>query len=500
MHSELSRTASRGKHRKLRLEMLEDRRLLSFTVIGPASGTYNVGDTIAIQFAASNFKAGSKISLCYDKDTVWNNGNEKWIEIDQVTPTGILQTYSWNTSKVQEGTYFLAGYLYQGNNSFTLAHLTQPIVLKLTSPMFTITGPTSTSYTVGKAIPIQWTAGNVKSGSTISLCYDTDTTWNDGNEKWIEIDHVAAANGTGSFSFDSTGLLPGTYYFGGYLYSGNNSFALSHTLEPITITDTSAGQTSFALSAPSSGSYQAGNSVSIQWTAANVSAGSKISLCYDENSAWTGNKQHWIEIDNVTGADGSGSYSWNTTGVTPGTYYVAGYLWNGGNTFTLSHLTTSITITAAGGLTLDAAAMAMPASADTLTTQQLAPIVADAQTRMAAMLGDGVAKTLASVSWEIADLPGGLLGETTGKTVRIDTNAAGYGWYIDPSPSDDAEFSQTLATGVLKASPQSPAASRADLLTTVMHEMGHELGLSHDNLGDLMAATLPLGVRETSLQ
>jgi len=33
------------------------------------------------------------------------------------------------------------------------------------------------------------------------------------------------------------------------------------------------------------------------------------------------------------------------------------------------------------------------------------------------------------------------------------------------------------------------------LLTTVMHEMGHELGLVHDDIGDFMDGTLPLGVR-----
>ena len=27
--------------------------------------------------------AGTKISLCYDKDTTWFNGNEKWIEVNQ---------------------------------------------------------------------------------------------------------------------------------------------------------------------------------------------------------------------------------------------------------------------------------------------------------------------------------------------------------------------------------------------------------------------------------
>ena len=44
----------------------------------------------------------------------------------------------------------------------------------------------------------------------------------------------------------------------------------------------------------------------------------------------------------------------------------------------------------------------------------------------------------------------------------------------------------------------SQAQNRSDLLTAVMHEMVHVLGYGHDDQpGDLMNATLPLGVRRS---
>ncbi len=86
------------------------------------------------------------------------------------------------------------------------------------------------------------------------------------------------------------------------------------------------------------------------------------------------------------------------------------------------------------------------------------------------------------------------MGEAYGRTILIDRNAAGYGWFIDPTPQDDSEFTP-LASGALVAQPQSAADRHADLLTTVMHEMGHILGYADDVVGDLMNATLPLGVR-----
>ena len=79
---------------------------------------------------------------------------------------------------------------------------------------------------------------------------------------------------------------------------------------------------------------------------------------------------------------------------------------------------------------------------------------------------------------------------------RYPTTAAGYGWYIDPTPLDDSEFTLSPAHPVTL----SPS-HRMDLLSAVMHELGHTLGHSdldpsshHD---DLMSATLGTGVRRT---
>lgn len=108
-----------------------------------------------------------------------------------------------------------------------------------------------------------------------------------------------------------------------------------------------------------------------------------------------------------------------------------------------------------------------------------------------------VLATLSGVNVQLADLPGGMLGEDSGRTILIDRNAAGYGWFVDPTPAGDAEFAARLGPDALAAANGSPAAHLVDLLTTVMHEMGHVLGYRDDTSGDLMKATLPLGVRRT---
>jgi hypothetical protein len=78
--------------------------------------------------------------------------------------------------------------------------------------------------------------------------------------------------------------------------------------------------------------------------------------------------------------------------------------------------------------------------------------------------------------------------------VQIDRDAAGYGWFVDATPRNDVEFTVRPGTRDLTARPNSPAWDRLDLLTAVMHELGHVLGHGHDDTG-AMAKTLPPGTR-----
>jgi len=81
-----------------------------------------------------------------------------------------------------------------------------------------------------------------------------------------------------------------------------------------------------------------------------------------------------------------------------------------------------------------------------------------------------------SVKFEIADLSGVYLAEATGDHIRIDRDAGGYGWFVDATPLDDGEFSDTAFGSRRYTNPASAPAGRMDLLTVIMHELGHHLG------------------------
>ena len=138
-----------------------------------------------------------------------------------------------------------------------------------------------------------------------------------------------------------------------------------------------------------------------------------------------------------------------------------------------------------------------PGASDVLTPALLAPILAEAIHRWADAGATADQLTaLAGVHVSIADLDGAALAQTIGgSTIIIDSNAAGWGWFVDPTPAQNSEFDQVHSSTEHAAS-SGEASGHMDLVTVVEHELGHVLGLqSTDLVGDLMSETLDVGVR-----
>jgi hypothetical protein len=145
-----------------------------------------------------------------------------------------------------------------------------------------------------------------------------------------------------------------------------------------------------------------------------------------------------------------------------------------------------------GGTPLLAAASATKSSGNVtlLTKAALQPIIDEAIARWSAA---GLATTLIDrmkqVHFAIADLSGQYLGVSYAGTIYLDRDAAGFGWFVDPTPAKDEEFGP--------GSTASKATNRIDLLTAIEHELGHIVGLSDQSraAASLMSSQLQPSTR-----
>jgi len=136
-----------------------------------------------------------------------------------------------------------------------------------------------------------------------------------------------------------------------------------------------------------------------------------------------------------------------------------------------------------------------------LTYNELDPII-DAAINLwtgSTLFDESMLNSLEGLTFVIADLTGDTLALTVNDTVVIDIDAAGHGWFIDDTPYQDSEFMPQNNDEVLRANESSDAYGDMDLLTVVMHELGHVFGYRDmdpaTNDVEIMNETLDEGVR-----
>ena len=301
------------------------------------------------------------------------------------------------------GTYYIGGYLYSGGKPITPTSPSRSPSRPPPTPTFTLTGP-DLRHVHRRPVGSDPVDGRQRGRRQLGHPLLRHRHHLERQRDLDRRSSQAAANGNGSYNWDTTGVAPGTYYIGGYLYSGGKP-TYSHLTQSITI--------------------QAATAPTFTLTGPDLRHVHRRPVGPDPvDGRQRGRRQHDQPLlrhrhrrgtatrpgssSSQAAANGNGSYNWNTTGVAPGTYYIGGYLWSGGKPI-YSHLTQSITIAAA--LTLAApqeqVPTSLPGNAVLESQAELTPIVNEAIRRMASLAGSQV---LASVSVQIADLPGNLVG------------------------------------------------------------------------------------------
>lgn len=139
-------------------------------------------------------------------------------------------------------------------------------------------------------------------------------------------------------------------------------------------------------------------------------------------------------------------------------------------------------------------------NSETLTLAEINSVTAAAKAFWAdhGVTASELAK-LDNISFKVDDLSGDQLGKHSGNNITLDINAAGHGWFVDTSPTDASEYIHTIGESAYAMSATHADASKIDLLTTVIHEMGHVLGTQDVTynavIPNIMAGQLATGIR-----
>ncbi len=137
---------------------------------------------------------------------------------------------------------------------------------------------------------------------------------------------------------------------------------------------------------------------------------------------------------------------------------------------------------------------AAQSSGEDLNDATLDAMLVAATQRMRPYLSPEELAQLDGIDIELAELGGAVLARWTGNTILIDTDAAGHGWFVDTTPLIDEEYHLVDDSSRLLADVGSDAGEQVDLLSAVMHEIGHATGREHQDDG-LMATALDEGER-----
>jgi len=101
-----------------------------------------------------------------------------------------------------------------------------------------------------------------------------------------------------------------------------------------------------------------------------------------------------------------------------------------------------------------------------------------------------------------ADLPGDVLAQAQKTQITVDHDAAGFGWFVDSAMPQDRPVEPLHSVPL--ADESNVAFEGVDLLTTLLHELGHVLGLGHSitpqDMDGVMADRLPPGVRRLEFE
>jgi len=387
----------------------------------PATGNIIVasGSAYNVIYTTSDSDAAATVNLYYKLGS--NSGCDaanigSWTSFGGALGEGMAAPVSFTPPA--DGTFYFCGVVQ--DKGHTIYAMASDGIKVDTAPTMSLVEPDGTADLIAQKAPysVTWTDSDQDDDATIALYYKATATGACSTGTLIASGLSEDADGNnGSYSWDTTTVAPGSYYVCARITDSINPDVESWSSGALTI---NAAPT-LNITAPATTDQKVAQDASftIQMTAADPDDTTTFALSYA--NAVTGDCTAGTSITPAL-SKSTTSYSWDTTGIAPGTYYICGHMSDGVNADVVAWSSKAVVIDARPTVAVVTPAADNPiaaqkssftidltaSDADSAATVNLYyESTADAACSGATAITSGLAKTVTTYNWDLSSVPPG---------------------------------------------------------------------------------------------
>ena len=190
-------------------------------------------------------------------------------------------------------------------------------------PSINVTEPDGVNDNADNTYQIRWTDEDSDDSATIALYYDSNSSGQDGT---LIVGSLSEDDETDLYNWNTTSIADGQYYVYAVIDDQMNDPVVDYSNGPVTISHNQSPN--IQIVEPNGIDDQADDSFQIRWTDEDPDNDAAISLYYDINNS---GQDGTLITGGLSENDAIDAYTWNTTSLAEGSYYVYAIISDGVN-------------------------------------------------------------------------------------------------------------------------------------------------------------------------